>query len=124
MSNVRLTVSGNLGDDPDLRFTPAGKALVRMRVAVDARWQDGTGQWVNGPTDWYTVVAWEQLAERLAATVSKGDRVLVHGRLAQRAFQTESGERHTAWEITADDAGLSLRQRISTPVSTPQDTVT
>lgn len=110
MNNVVLTVSGNVGEDPELRITPSGKAIVRLRVAVDSRRQVCSGEWADGPTSWYTVIAWERLAERLAVGVAKGDRILVHGRLAQREYLTEAGERRSAWEITADDAGLSLRQ--------------
>jgi single-strand DNA-binding protein len=104
-----VTISGNLGDTPELAVTPNGKATTRLRVAVDSRHRTTEGQWVDGPTSWYTVIAWDRLAENVVEHARKGDRILVHGRLEQREWTTEAGESRTAWEITAEDLGLSFR---------------
>lgn len=110
MSNATMiTIAGNLADAPELKVTPNGKATSRMRVAVDSRHRDATGEWVDGATAWYTVIAWDHLAENLTEQLAKGDRVLVHGRLEQREWTTEAGEIRTIWEVTAEDAGPSLR---------------
>jgi single-strand DNA-binding protein len=109
MNHVRITISGNCADAPELRFAPDGKATARMRVAVSERYQDSNGNWVDGTTSWHTVLCWGSLAEHAAETLNKGDRVLVHGRLAQREYSTESGEKRSVWELTADDLGPSLR---------------
>ncbi|MGQ0844341.1 MAG: single-stranded DNA-binding protein [Sporichthyaceae bacterium] len=92
-----------------MSFTPNGKATARMRVAVTDRRRTPTGEWVDGDTSWHTVIAWGKLAEHAAETLTKGQRVIVHGRLAQREWATEDGEKRTAWEITADEIGTSLR---------------
>lgn len=110
MSNATMiTISGNLAEAPELKLTPGGKATARMRVAVDSRRRDPAGEWVDGPTSWYTVIAWDTLAENLAETLSKGDRVLVHGRLEQREWADPEDQKHTVWEVTAEEAGPSLR---------------
>lgn len=108
MNHTPITIAGNLGADPELRFNTAGKAIARVRVAVTDRYRDESGEWVNGPTSWFNVVAWGRLAEN-AASLIKGDPALITGRLAQRDYETEQGEKRTAWEITADDIALSLR---------------
>jgi len=104
-----VTFAGNLAETPQLETSATGKPTVRMRIAVDTRRRDGGGEWIDGPTSWYTVIAWEHLAENLAAHVAKGDRLLVHGRLEQREWTTDAGETRTVWEVTAEDAGPSLR---------------
>lgn len=109
MNSTPITIAGNLTGEPELRFTPGGKASVRMRMAVNSRYQDITGAWVEGATSWHSVVAWGPFAEYIANSLTKGERVVVHGRLEQREYATEAGERRTAWEITADEVGLSLR---------------
>lgn len=59
--------------------------------------------------------AWGALVEHLAAYVAKGDRVLVHGRLEQRDYTTETGENRSVWEVTSEETGLSLRQTAAEP---------
>jgi single-strand DNA-binding protein len=109
MNDVRITISGNCADAPEVRFMPDGKPTARVRVAVADRFQNKSGEWVDGPVSWYTVLAWGPLAEHLVETFRKGDRVLVHGRQAQREYATEAGEKRTIWELTAEDIGPSLR---------------
>jgi single-strand DNA-binding protein len=109
MNATVVTFAGHLADAPELRFTPNGRAVAKVRVAVNERYQNSTGDWVDGNTSWYTVQAWGALAEHLAESVGKGDRVLVHGRLGQRPYETETGEKRHAWEVTAEEIGLSLR---------------
>jgi single-strand DNA-binding protein len=109
MNTTVITFAGHLADAPELRFTPAGRAVARVRVAVNSRYQNSDGAWVDGTTTWHTVQAWGALAEHLAESVRKGDRVLVHGRLEQRQYLSETGETRTTWEVTAEEVGLSLR---------------
>ena len=109
MNATIVTFAGCLADAPEVRFTPNGRAVARVRVAVNSRFQNGDGAWVDGTTSWHAVQAWGALAEHLAESVAKGDRVLVHGRLEQRDYETENGDKRTTWEVTAEEIGLSLR---------------
>lgn len=109
MNSTVITFAGHLADTPELRLTPSGRAVAKVRVAVNSRYQNGDGAWIDGATSWHTVQAWGALAEHLAASVAKGDRVLVHGRLEQRQYLSENGESRTTWEVTAEETGLSLR---------------
>ena len=109
MNSTPITIAGNLADEPELRLTPGGRACVRLRMAVNARHQDSTGAWIEGATSWHTVIAWGALAEHAASSLTRGERVVVHGRLEQRDYATEAGERRSVWEVTADEVGLSLR---------------
>lgn len=118
MNTTTVTIAGNTADAPELRFTDSGRPVAKLRVAVNSRYQDNAGQWVDGPTSWHTVVAWGPLAENLAESVDKGDRVVVHGRLEQRPYETEDGEKRHAWEITADEIGVSLRHATARPTKT------
>jgi single-strand DNA-binding protein len=109
MNSTIITFAGHLADAPELRFTPTGRPVAKVRVAVNSRYQNSDGTWVDGTTTWHTVQAWGALAEHLAESVTKGDRVLVHGRLEQRQYLAENGETRTSWEVTAEEIGLSLR---------------
>jgi single-strand DNA-binding protein len=104
-----ITVSGNLTRDPEIRYTRDGQASVQLGVAVNRRWPDQkTGQWEES-TSFFDVTCWRELAENVAMTLTKGMRVLVAGRLEQRSWETELGERRTKVEIVADEVGPSLR---------------
>ncbi len=116
MNTTPITIAGNAADIPELRFTPAGKATARLRVAVTSRYQDSTGAWTDGATSWHTVILWGTAAENAVESIAKGDRVIVHGRLEQRDYQTEAGDRRTTWEITAEEIGVSLRYATAKPV--------
>jgi hypothetical protein len=80
MSNeTTITIAGNLIDDPDLRFTPAGQPFARFRIASTPRYRDGaTGEWKDGDTVFLTYVAWRLLAENIAESLEKGMRVIRH----------------------------------------------
>ena len=91
----RVTLIGNLGSDPEMRYTPSGKAVVNMRLAVN------TGYGDNQRTDWFTLVAWEKLAEACAQYVVKGSRIYVEGRLQIRQWEGEDGQRRYATEVVA-----------------------
>ncbi|GAB1690717.1 single-stranded DNA-binding protein [Krasilnikovia sp. M28-CT-15] len=107
-----LTVEGNLADNPELRFTPTGKALCKFRVAHNTRRRNTAGEWVDGPTMWLTVTTWEALAERCAEHLRKGDTVIVDGRndLSVWAYQLPDAERPTGQlQVTAANVSLSMR---------------
>jgi single-strand DNA-binding protein len=103
-----ITLVGNLTRDPVLRVTAAGVAVAEMGIAVNRRWRDSGGD-PKEHTSYFSVVAWRSLAEHCAATLHKGDLVMVTGRAEQRSWQTDGGERRSTIEVVADDIGPSLR---------------
>jgi single-strand DNA-binding protein len=102
------TIVGNLVDDPELRFTNNGTAVANLRVAVTQRVQQN-GQWRDGETSFFRVNCWRDQAEHLADSLSKGDRVMVTGRLRQRSWETPEGDKRSVTEIEADEVGASLK---------------
>ena len=111
MSNETTnTVTGNLVDDPELRFTPSGQPVARFRIASTPRYRDNaTGEWKDGDTLFLTCQVWRQAAENVAESLTRGMRVIVSGRLRQRSYETKEGEKRTVYELQVDEAGPSLR---------------
>src|SRR5215470_16482303 len=108
--DTQITISGNLVDDPELRFTPAGQAVARFRVASTPRFRDNaTGEWKDGDSLFLTCNVWRQAAEHAAESLTRGMRVIVAGRLRQRSYETKEGEKRTVYEVEVDDVGPSLR---------------
>ena len=108
--DTQITVAGNLVDDPELRFTPAGQAVARFRVASTPRFRDNsTGEWKDGDSLFLTCNVWRQAAENVAESLQRGMRVIVSGRLRQRSYETKEGEKRTVYEVEVDDVGPSLR---------------
>ncbi len=109
MAMGQVTIVGNLTDDPELRYTPNGAAVAKFRVAVNRRYKDQSGEWKDGDTSYFTVNAWRTLAENVAESLTRGANVIVVGRLQQRSWETQDGEKRTVIEIEADEIGPSLR---------------
>jgi single-strand DNA-binding protein len=104
-----ITIVGNLVTDPELRFTANGSAVASFRVASTPRFLDKTtNEWKDGEGLFLTVNVWRQMAENCAESLTKGQRVIVQGRLKQRSYETREGEKRTVYEIEADDIGPSL----------------
>lgn len=103
-----ITVSGNVTRDPELRFTPSGQGVCSFSVAVNRSWQNRQTQEWEEQTSFFDVKAWAQLGQNISDTLSKGARVVVSGRLEQRSWETEQGEKRYAFEIVADDVAVSL----------------
>jgi single-strand DNA-binding protein len=105
-----ITVVGNLVNDPELRFTPAGQPVATFRVASTPRFMDRqTNEWKDGDSLFLTCNVWRQAAENVAESLQRGMRVIVSGRLKQRSYETKEGEKRTVYEIEVDDIGPSLR---------------
>jgi single-strand DNA-binding protein len=103
------TITGNLTREPEIRYTREGQANTLLGVAVNRRWQDReTKEWEES-TSFFDVVCWRELAENAALSLAKGMRVMVTGRLEQRSWETEEGERRSKVEIVAEEVGPSLR---------------
>ena len=107
MADNSITLVGNLTRDPELRFTTGGRGVASFGIAVGRRYQVN-GEWQE-QTSYFNIVAWGQLGENAAASLTKGMRVVVSGRLEQREYQNREGEKRTAIEINADEVGPSLR---------------
>ncbi len=99
-----ITIVGNLTRDPELRFTPSGAAVTTFGVAWNQRSGDGEEK-----TSFFDVTCWRQLAENAAESLTKGMRVMVYGRLDQRSWETQDGEKRSKVEIVADEVAPSLR---------------
>jgi single-strand DNA-binding protein len=105
-----ITVVGNLVDDPELRFTPSGAAVAKFRVASTPRTFDRqTNEWKDGESLFLTCSVWRQAAENVAESLQRGMRVIVQGRLKQRTYETNTGEKRTVYELDVDEVGASLR---------------
>jgi single-strand DNA-binding protein len=108
---VSVTIVGNLADDPELRYTQGGVAVVSVRVGSTPRTMNRTtNEWVDGETVWVRCTAWREAAENIAQSLTKGSRVVVTGRLkAPSAYQTAQGEARASLELEIDEIGPSLR---------------
>lgn len=105
-----ITVVGNLTADPELRFLPSGAAVANFTVASTPRTFDKqSGEWKDGDALFLSCSVWRQAAENVAETLRKGMRVIVQGRLRQRSYETQQGERRTVVELEVDEVGPSLR---------------
>jgi single-strand DNA-binding protein len=107
MADTTTIITGNLTEDPELRFTPNGVAVAGLRVAVTSRVKDGDA-WKDGDTSYFRVNVWRTLAEHTADSLTKGDRVIVVGRLKTRSWETPEGDKRTVVEVEADEIGPSL----------------
>ncbi len=112
MSN-NVTLIGNLVEDPELRFTPSGVAMAKVRMAVNRRWRGNDGEWQED-TSFFTGTVWREQAESVAESLQKGARVIVTGRLEQRTWETDQGEKRSVVEVQIDEVGPSLRWATAT----------
>lgn len=105
-----ITVVGNLTADPELKFTQGGAAVVSFTVASTPRTFDkASGEWKDGDALFLRCSVWRAVAENVAESLTRGMRVVVQGRLRQRSYETEGGERRTVYQLDVDEVGPSLR---------------
>jgi single-strand DNA-binding protein len=114
MADTHATITGNLTDDPELVYTSSGQPVCNFRLAVTPRVRDGNG-WKDGETSFFRISAWRDLAEHLADSLAKGDRAIVLGQLKTRAWETPEGDKRSVVEVTAEEAGPSLRWATAKP---------
>jgi single-strand DNA-binding protein len=107
MADNSVTLVGNITREPELRFTGGGKGVASFGLAVNRRFQVN-GEWQE-KVSFFNIVAWDTLGENAAASLHKGTRIIVNGRLEQREYETREGEKKTVVEIVADEIGPSLR---------------
>jgi single-strand DNA-binding protein len=104
-----VSIVGNLTREPELRFTPSGQATATFGIAVNRTWTDRQSQERRESTSFFDVVCWGTLAENAATSLTRGTRVVVMGRLDQRSWESQEGERRSKVEITAEEIAPSLR---------------
>jgi single-strand DNA-binding protein len=106
-----ITIVGNLVDEPELRWTPAGAAVAKFRVASVPRVKNReTDQWEDAKDGLFlTCSVWRQAAENAAETLQRGMRVIVQGRLKQRSYEDREGVKRTVYELDVDEVGPSLK---------------
>ena len=98
----KVMLIGNLGRDPEMRYTPNGKPVTAFSVAVNRSWTTAEGE-RREDTEWFNVVAWGELAERSNKFLRKGDRVYIEGRLQTRSWEGADGQKHSRTEVVVNE---------------------
>lgn len=120
MNETTITIVGNLTADPELRYTPNGHAVANFTIASTPRLFDRkSGDWKDGEPLFLRTSAWRSVGEHVTQSLKKGMRVIAHGRLRQRSYETEEGQRRTAYELELDEIGPSLRYATATVERVP-----
>ncbi|MDD2922880.1 MAG: single-stranded DNA-binding protein [Anaerolineales bacterium] len=98
----KVQIIGYLGKDPEMRYTPSGKPVTTFSVAVSRSWNSTDGERHN-ETEWFNIVAWNNLAETCKQYLSKGQHVYIEGRLQTRRWDDKEGQKHTSVEVVASE---------------------
>lgn len=104
-----VTLVGNVTRDPEIRYTPSGQTIATLGLAVNRRWQNRQTQEWEEQTSFFDVKCWAQMAENVSESIQKGTRVIVTGRLEQRSWETDNGDKRSKVEVVADEIAPSLR---------------
>jgi single-strand DNA-binding protein len=106
----KVMIIGNLGQDPEIRYTANGSAVATFSVAANRNYRRPDGEWEK-ETEWFSVVAWNQLAERVSQNLQRGARVYVEGRLHTRSWDGPDGNRRFKTEVVANTVLPQDRRR-------------
>ena len=98
----QIILVGNLGNDPEMRYTPSGRPVTTFTMAVSRTWNSADGERHN-ETEWFNIVAWGNLAEICKQYLNKGQQVYIEGRLQTRRWEDKEGQKHTSVEIVANE---------------------
>jgi single-strand DNA-binding protein len=120
MSFHKITIVGNLGRDPELRYTPQGTAVCNFTVAVNERWQDSTGGTQERAT-WFRVAVWGKRAETVNQYLKKGSQVYVEGRLSVREYTDRTGASKMSLDVNASDVQFLDRRQTGTEQDSASD---
>ena len=121
MNDTIITVVGNLTADPELRYTQNGLAVVNFTIASTPRTFDRqSNEWKDGEALFLRASAWREFAEHITGSLTKGTRVIASGRLKQRSYETQEGEKRTTIELEVDEIGASLRYATATVTRAPR----
>jgi single-strand DNA-binding protein len=102
----KIMLIGNLGRDPDMNYTSSGKAVTKFSLAVSRRMKDSETGDNREETTWFTVIAWERLAETCSQYLHKGSKAFIEGRMTSRKYTNKDGIEATAWEVVASNIEL------------------
>jgi single-strand DNA-binding protein len=117
----KVMVIGNVGRDPEMRYTPGGAAVTSFSVAVSRRWTTPENE-VRDETEWFNVVAWNKLAETCNQLITKGRKVYIEGRLQTRSWEGQDGQKKYRTEVVASTMLLlDSRPQGGAPGSGPRD---
>ncbi|MEV6546403.1 single-stranded DNA-binding protein [Streptomyces sp. NPDC051665] len=117
---TQITIVGNLVDDVELRFTPAGAAVAKFRIASTPRVFDKqSNEWRDGDALFLTCSVWRQAAENVAESLQRGVRVIVQGRLKQRSYEDREQVKRTVYEIDVDEVGPTLARATAKVLKNP-----
>lgn len=105
----KVILIGNLGRDPEMRYTPSGQAVANFSLATTRSRRDPNGNWLD-ETEWHRIVAWERLAEMASQNLHKGSKVYVEGRIQSRKYTDNQGVERTSFDIVANDLTLLDRR--------------
>jgi len=108
----KVMIIGNLGRDPEMRYTPSGKPVTTFSVATSRTWSTSDGE-KREETEWFNVVAWSSLAEICKQYLTKGQQVYIEGRLQTRHWDDQEGNKHTSVEIVANEMIILSERRES-----------
>jgi single-strand DNA-binding protein len=121
MPDNTVTIIGNVTRDPEMTTTNNGAVKATIGVAVNRRWQNRqTNEWEE-QVSFFNVIAWREMADNVFASIVKGTRIIVTGRLEQRSWTTDAEEKRSIVEIVADEIGPSLRWATAEVVRNPKD---
>jgi len=121
MSLNKCMIIGNLGRDPEMRYTPSGQAVTQFTVATNRNYRDQQGEWQK-ETEWFRVVVWGQQAERAAENLRKGNKVYIEGRIQTRQWEDQSGQKRYTTELIANQvSSLERRERGDDEAPFPED---
>lgn len=103
-----VTLIGNCTREPELKFLPSGVALCEFGVAINTRRKDGD-KWVDGDPEFYDITCWRELAENVSESITKGQRVVIIGKLNFRSWEADDGSKRSKISVTAEAVGPDLR---------------
>jgi single-strand DNA-binding protein len=99
----KIMLIGNLGKDPEMSYTPSGKAITKFSLAVNRRMRDAESGERREETTWFNIVVWDRLAETCNSYLHKGSKVFIEGRMTSRKFTDKDGIERTFWDVTATE---------------------
>lgn len=99
----KIMLIGNLGSDPEMSYTQGGKAVTKFNIAVNRRVRDRESGERKEETQWFRIVAWDQLAETCNTYLHKGSKIYIEGRMTSRKYVNKDNIEVTAWEVTASE---------------------